>query len=117
MGGNPIHQRIEELEAQLQNSNVSQTSYQQLAWILYHDGQLEAVQALLHDATRRFPDDPELHYLEGLLLKKSRSMLSAQRSFLKVVEISGDSPKEVRLQVLNHLARMMLATLSGEGNE
>jgi glycosyltransferase involved in cell wall biosynthesis/predicted Zn-dependent protease len=75
------------LERSHPRSSFLRKIYRQLGRALQQVGQTAAALAVCRQGRARYPDDPELLFLEGCLLMVTQDLAAAERCFLRLLEL------------------------------
>lgn len=73
-----------------------------IAGIYERDGRFGEAQTVLDRAKTRFPDDKEVHFLQGALYERQKKFVEAEQAFRKALEFDRNDPS-----VLNYLGYML----------
>jgi tetratricopeptide (TPR) repeat protein len=95
---------LEDLRQEIQGNPKDIRSHIKLGWALYAKGQYEEALKALDIARSRFPDDLEVLYPLGLILKKLGKKEEALKVFRSVIEKSKDLEDQTRGAMLRRLA-------------
>lgn len=95
---------IDDLKDNLKGNPQELSNYLRLAWAYYEEKKYESALTTLQDAGDRFPDDYEVAYTMGLILKKVGNKDEAQKAFQEVIRLTDEIPDEIRARMLRRFA-------------
>ena len=102
---------VEQYRSALETNAVDLSAHVGLGWALHHAG--ESVEAIdvLQKARKRFPDDIELLYALGLMLKQTSRNKEASAVFKDLLKIKESSTSAAKASMFRHLAGAHLEIL------
>jgi len=95
---------IDNLKENLRGNPQELSNYLRLAWAHYGEADYESALTTIQNARDRFPDDYEVAYAMGLILKKMGNMHEAQKVFREVIRLSDGIADETRARMLRRFA-------------
>lgn len=95
---------LEEFKRRVEQNPESAEAMRALAWEFYGRGHNQEALATLVTATEKFPEDAEIHYAMGLVLKRLGKRERARAAFSAALERIDAMPQSTRRDMLRRLA-------------
>lgn len=100
---------LEELEQRAKAAPDERDSQCRYAWGLFGAGQYEAASKVFLDASRRWPEDIEVHYGLGLSYRRLGDKEKAEAAFSKVSQLEPPNLRAGMMQRMSAIQAMQLS--------
>jgi Flp pilus assembly protein TadD len=113
MNSTTDHLTLEALKEEVKTNPSDVDVLRRLGWAYYGAGEAYEAKKVLSDAVSRFPDDLEIYYALGMVLKKIGEDDAAKEHFQKTIDLA-EGKVDPRISMLNHLAQNQIQMIEQE---
>jgi Flp pilus assembly protein TadD len=113
MNGTSDHLSLEALQEEVKSNPSDANVLRRLGWAYYGAGEAYEAKKVLSDAVSRFPEDLEIYYALGMVLKKIGEDQAAKEHFQKTIDLA-EGQVDPRISMLHHLAQNQINMIEQE---